>query len=120
MSFSRIAENLVAALRGLPANPSRSRLKSEISIREALESILKKHPIHASIEVILAENWKYLLGPALSARSIPEGLSGNGNLIIRVSSAAIRTELQFQEKELIKKINSLKGCESIQGLIFRL
>lgn len=122
MAFSRSVENLIASLRGLPGNKapfSRARPTKDIGL--ILSKTLKKFNLEAQpIETTLAKNWKSLLGEHLAHRANPDGLLQDGRLVIHVGSAAVRTELKFQEATLLKKIQVLEGGKAVKGFLFRL
>ncbi len=126
MYFSRSVENLIAAFRGLPSDfspLSRKRPTQQLThiVDSAFDGIQKLLPTGStSIEAILAQHWKSLLGEKYCHRASLRGLKKNGQLIIHVSNSTVRTELEFKKTILLRKIQSICDQANIQSISFKL
>ena len=116
--FSRDIENLIAQFRGMPENLSRSTLRDSKGIESLIDSCVKSYKIgeeHHTDQIMA--NWKDIVGIKNAHRCCPKTLS-RGNLIVAVANSVVRNELQFKSREIINKIQALRGCESILGITF--
>ena len=121
MLFSRTAENLVAALRGLPENHSRAKIRKEQPIGSVLEGLVERYKVNQpSIEEILMDNWKVIIGPHYAHRCAPQKILHNGaTLVIATANPTLRSELSMRKGEILKQIQSIPGCQSIRELFLK-
>lgn len=70
-----------------------------------------------SPERSLVENWDAIFGN-LSGRCNPLKIKEN-TLMISVTNQTLRSELQFQKRQILKRIQKLKFCEHITDLVIR-
>jgi hypothetical protein len=118
--FSRRAENLIASLRGMPSNRSRSRQRREHLLGEAIDKILQKY--HVGIEApdhTIRQHWAEIVGSTNAAYSHPVSIDKTGRLLVLVSHAVVRDELRLLEPVVLDRVRRLHGCEHISGLLLR-
>jgi hypothetical protein len=118
MKYPRYIENLIANLRGIPENMTRSNLGPIQSIDILIGRILKKYNASTvQITNIIMKNWHDIVGTCYSHRcSIQKIL--NNQLFIRVENATLRTELAFQKKNILERLQSIPGCEHFIDIVF--
>lgn len=96
-----------------------NRKKNIISLKEALEQMLKAYGIDSKVKSYsVVVEWAEIVGEKIAKHSTAERME-SGKLIVRVHSSAWRQELQFQKLEIIKKINLKYGGEIVKDIIFR-
>lgn len=117
--FSRTVENLIADLRGLPEDDSRSRHRKATDLGSLIEALLVKHRIsHDSLEHSIRDKWPELVGVANATYSHPLVVE-RAQLIVLVSHAVVRNELFLHRLNILAKVKKLPGCEGIKGLALR-
>jgi hypothetical protein len=117
--FSRTVENLIADLRGLPDDDSRSRKRKAIDLGSLIDALLVKHRIsHDSLEHSIRDKWPELVGVANATYSHPL-IVERAQLIVLVSHAVVRNELFMHRLSILAKVKKLPGCEGIKGLALR-
>ena len=117
--FSRAVENLIAGLREVPEDRSRSKKRKAADLGALVDELLVKYRIsHDSLEHSIREKWPELVGVANASYSHPVVVERN-LLVVLVSHAVVRNEL-FQHRETImEKLKKLPGCADIKGLALR-
>lgn len=120
MKFSRNVENLIANLRGLPENRSRSRLRPELRIDSVVEVLLERHQIGQTkpAETIMA-HWKELVGSTAAHRCAPLRIDERGNLFVAVANPVIKQELLFRKRQILARLQQLPGCEHLNDIVLR-
>lgn len=117
-NFSRETENLIAQLRGLPKNSSKSRLRPSKTIEDLIDFNLKSLKLGAPRpEESLMANWKMIVGEKNAPRSCPKSITRNV-LFITVANSIIRNEMEFEKINILKRIHSLAHCKNIVSLRF--
>jgi len=117
--FSRTVENLIADLRGLPGDESRSRKRKPTDLSSIIDSLLIKYRIsHDSVEHSIREKWPEIVGVANATYSHPLTVE-RAQLIVLVSHAVVRNELFLHRMSILAKVKKLPGCEGIKGLALR-
>lgn len=117
--FSRTVENLIADLRGLPDDDSRSRKRKAIDLGSLIDALLVKHRIsHDSLEHSIRDKWPEIVGVANATYSHPLVVE-RAQLIVLVSHAVVRNELFMHRLSILAKVKKLPGCEGIKGLALR-
>ncbi len=117
--FSRAIENLIADLRGLPEDESRSRKRKPIELGSVIDSLLVKYRIsHDSLEHSIRDKWPELVGVANATYSHPLAVE-RAQLIVLVSHSVVRNELFLHRMSILGKVKKLPGCEGIKGLALR-
>ena len=118
--FPRHVENLIANLRGLPENRSRSRLRATSACGDLIEKVIHRYNIgNASHEEMLREKWSEIVGLANTQFCHPTRIERKKNLIITVSNPIVRQELFFNRKLLLKKIQAIPNCQKITLITLR-
>ena len=117
--FSRAVENLIAGLREVPEDRSRSKKRKAADLGALVDELLVKYRIsHDSLEHSIREKWPELVGVANASYSHPVVVERN-LLVVLVSHAVVRNEL-FQHRETImEKLKKLPGCAHLKGLALR-
>ncbi len=117
--FPRYAENLIANLRGIPEDRSRSKPCAVNNISSLIENALKKFDnpqVH--LASIIMKNWRDLVGQKYAHRCAVQKVLGKNQLFIRVENSTIRSELEFSKRAILNKLRSLPGCENFIDIIF--
>jgi hypothetical protein len=117
--FSRAVENLIAGLRELPEDKSRSKKRRPTDLGALVDELLVKYRIsHDSLEHSIREKWAELVGPANAAYSHPLTVERN-LLVVLVSHAVVRNELFQHRESIMEKLKKLPGCGHLKGLALR-
>lgn len=119
MPTARQIENLLAELRGLPIDTSRSRQRPTLSAHEAVIQALQTYRVGVSSpERELAERWVAIAGPGLGQRSHPVQVAP-GAVTIAVNHPTVRQELEWRRGSLLEAIRAVPGCEGTERIRFR-
>ena len=87
-------------------------------IKEALRSFVQKEGLDNGIQEQKAISvWPEVVGENISANSLPKSIN-SGILIVEVSNAVWRQELQLQKNTIIKKINNVLTKKIIKDIRF--
>ncbi|MBR5678641.1 MAG: DUF721 domain-containing protein [Paludibacteraceae bacterium] len=87
---------------------------SSVSITDALVAYLRESGLEQSVmEVQMEELWPQVMGDVVTrlTRSVEVK---DGMLIVRVKSAALKTQLFENRFELVRKLNEAAGAEVIK------
>ena len=115
--FSRNVINLLANLRGLPEDKSRSTLRDSVSIDDAVTQAFRKLRLDKPVpEDAIVASWNKLLPLKLARRCAPLRVVEDNRLIIQCESAIIKSEARFYEKSLLLKIRELPGCRQVKAI----
>ncbi len=118
--FSRPIENLIAELRGVPANDSRSKLRREQPLGDAIDKLLHKYKVGVDApDHTIRQHWAEIVGNANAGYSHPVKVDTKGKLLVLVSHAVVRDELRLLETIILQRVRQLRGCERITGLTLR-
>jgi hypothetical protein len=118
--FTRSVENLIASLRGVPTNDSRSRPRRERPLGETIDQLLRKYHIGADApDHTVRQHWAEIVGSANAAYSHPVKIDTKGRLLVLVSHAVVRDEIRLLETIILQRIRQLQGCEKVVGLTLR-
>ncbi|PTX92538.1 DUF721 domain-containing protein [Opitutus sp. ER46] len=119
-AFSRIAEELVADLRGIASEePKRSRKRETQPLAAVVEQLLQKHQIGRSTpEDALRERWVEIVGAANASYSHAVTIERN-RLLVVTSHAIVRNELFLHKEEILSRIQAVKGCEHVKSIHLR-
>lgn len=116
--FTREQENLIALFRNLPINRSKSILRQSKKIDTLIENNLKFYKIgQPRPQDTIMSHWKDIVGSQHAHRCCPKTITRN-TLIITVANPVIRNELQFNQLQILQKIQSLPQCENISTITF--
>jgi hypothetical protein len=117
--FSRAIENLIADLRELPPDRSRSKRRKTTDLVAVIDELLVKYRIsHDSVEHSIREQWTGLVGEANAGYSHPLAVERN-LLVVLVSHSVVRNELFLHREAIVAKLRKLPGCDQIKGLNLR-
>ena len=117
--FSRAVENLIAGLRELPEDKSRSKKRRPTELTAVIDELLVKYRIsHDSLEHSIREKWSELVGVANASYSHPLTVEKR-LLVVLVSHAVVRNELFLHKDSILAKLRKLPGCAEIKGLALR-
>ena len=119
--FSRPIENLIADLRGLPGDQSRSKKRQEQPLGTAIDKLLHKYHIGKDApDHTIRQHWAEIVGNANAAYSHPVKIDGKtGKLLVQVTHAVVRDELRLLETILLQRVRQLPDCERVTGLTLR-
>lgn len=141
MPFSTEEEALIASLRGIPKkippathdalgrrfNPrGRRSLKNQakngsstLSVGSVIEKIVERYQLQKPrLEALLMQNWRSIVGDENAHYCLPKKIEGDRKLIVAVSHSVIRSELLFQRRNILKRLNQFAGLEAIKEIIF--
>ncbi len=118
--FSKIAEELVCDLRGVPSDePKRSKKRPTQSLATVVEQLLEKHHLgRESAEHTIRDQWKAIVGDANAGYSHPATIERN-LLIVLAGHAVVRNELFLHRSEIAERIRKLPGCGHVKGINLR-
>ncbi len=118
--FSRIAENLIGDLRGVPnEDPARARSRSAKALTDLVEALLQKHQIgREAPEHTIRDRWREIVGGANAAYSHPAMIERN-RLVVLASHAVVRNELFHHRESIVERIRKLPGCDHVKAIILR-
>jgi endonuclease/exonuclease/phosphatase family metal-dependent hydrolase len=119
--FSKIAEELISDLRGVPnQEPARQRKRPTKSVADLMEQLLTKHQIgRASPEQAIRDRWPELVGAANAHYSHAVLIDPRGKLVIIASHAVVRQELTMHRRTIVARIQKVPGCEHVKDLSIR-
>lgn len=104
---------------GLPSDKAESDLRHPIPMENLVERVWDDWGIgeEETKEALISGNWQKIVGKSLSGKCAPINLSKDGKILqIRAASSTIKQELSFRKVELLKRINTLKGCRAVTQL----
>ena len=117
--FSRAVENLIAGLRDLPEDKSRSKKRRPTELTSVIDELLVKYRIsHDSVEHSIREKWAELVGVANATYSHPLTVEKK-LLVVLVSHSVVRNELFLHRDSILEKLRKLPGCTDVKGLALR-
>lgn len=118
--FTRRIENLIANFRGLPEDPSRSRIRPTRGIGDLIDNVARKHRIGvASPQDAIRDAWVEIIGEANQQFAHPARIERDRYLVVAVNDAVVRQELQFNKALLLKRVRAIPGCDRIRDIVFR-
>lgn len=119
--FSRLAEELIGDLRGVPFDePRRCRKRPTVPLVGLIESILNEHQIgRDSPEHTIRAHWPALVGTANASYSHAVRIERERRLVVHVAHSVVRNELFMHRTEIVERIQLLPGCGAIKELNLR-
>jgi hypothetical protein len=119
MRFTKSTEDIIADFRGLPRTISASSRKQPTPLDNLLVVLKEQYKLETpSPERSLVENWDSVFG-SLASRCNPVRIKDDRILIISVTNQTLRSELQFQKRGILQRIQKLEHCSTIGELIIR-
>lgn len=118
--FSKLAEELVGDLRGIPSeDPKRSRRRPTQALADVVEHILQHHRIGRDApEHLIRDHWVEIVGSASAAYSHPARLERN-MLTVLAAHAVVRNELFHHREAIVARIRKLPGCGKVKAISLR-
>ena len=118
--FSKLAEELVGELRGLPFDePRRSVKRPTKNLTAVIEELMVQHQIgRPSAEQSIRDQWPALVGTANAAYSHAARIE-RGRLVVIAAHAVVRNEIFHHREEIVQRIRKLPGCEALKSLNIR-
>ena len=118
--FSRLAEELVGDLRGVPFEEPRRQVKRKSqALGGLIEELMVKYQIgRPSAEQTIRDHWAEIVGAPNAAYSHPLQID-KSKLSVLVSHAVVKTELFHHRAGILQKIKQLPGCEGVKSLNLR-
>jgi len=118
--FSREIENLIASMRGVPGDDSRSRPHRVQPVGDAIDKLLRKYNVGIDApDHTIRQHWSEIVGSANAAYSHPVKIDTKGKLLVLVSHAVVRDEIRLLDTIILQRIRQLNGCEKVVGLTLR-
>jgi hypothetical protein len=119
--FSRLAEELIGDLRGVPTiEPRRQVRRPTQNLHEIVDSLLNRYQIgKESREHTIREHWARLVGPGVAHYTHPAHIDERGRLLVLTSNSIVRSELQQQRHHVLPRIQALPGCAGVTALMLR-
>lgn len=118
--FSKLAEELVGDLRGVPyEEPRRAKKRATQSLATVIEQLMVKHQIgRPSAEQSIRDHWPELVGAANAAYSHAARIE-RGRLLVLAAHSVVRNEIFHHRDEIVARIRRLPGCEALRSLNIR-
>ena len=118
--FSKLAEELVGDLRGVPYDEPRRAIKRATQpLATVVEQLMVKHQIgRPSAEQSIRDHWIELVGSANAAHSHAARVE-RGRLIVLAAHSVVRNEIFHHRDEIVARIRKLPGCEALRSLNIR-
>jgi len=85
-----------------------------VGVAEALEGYLARSGLARRIgQAQVIPDWPRLVGPQIAAVAVPESVSPDGVLFVRVATSSWMNELQLMTPEIMARINAGRGAGRI-------
>lgn len=120
MKFNRYTENLIANLRGLPEDRKRSKIRAIMPLGNLVDKVVARYQINQPrLEDTIMANWKSIVGEKTAHRCSPLKIVQQKRLVVFTANAIVRSELKFNQRAILKKINALPKCHHIREIVFQ-
>jgi len=118
--FSKLAEELVGDLRGVPfAEPRRQVKRKTQPLAGLIEDLMVKYQVgRPSAEQTIRDHWVELVGAANAAYSNAVRIERT-QLLVTVAHSVVRSELLHHRAEILQRLRQLPGCEGVKSLRLR-
>jgi hypothetical protein len=115
-AFSKLAEELVGDLRGVPfAEPRRQVKRPTQPLAAVVEQLMVKHQIgRPSAEQTIRDHWVEIVGAANAAYAHAATIERN-RLIVLAAHSVVRNELFHHREQIVRRIRQLPGCETVKS-----
>ncbi len=119
-TFSKLAEELVGDLRGVPFDePKRSKKRATQPLAVVVEQLLQQHQIgRESPEHTIRAHWPAIVGAANASYSHPAMIERN-LLNVLAGHSVVRNELFHHREEIATRIRQLPGCGHVKAINLR-
>lgn len=120
MHFTRAEENLIASLRGIPPNTSRSKWREAKPMDSLMEVIIQQHKFdQPRPENLIIRHWRDIMGQEDAHRCAPVRLDRGTRLIVSVPNPTLRRELLFKKRHILKRLRQIPGMSGVKDIYFR-
>ncbi len=118
--FSKLAEELVGELRGVPYDePRRAKKRPTQPLATVVEQLMVQHQIgRPSAEQSIRDQWVEIVGAANAAHSHAARIERN-RLLVLAAHSVVRNELFHHREEIARRIRALPGCEAVKSINLR-
>ena len=117
MRFSQGAVKAIADFKGVRYRPSRGKLRPTQDVDGLMEVLLERYQIEGvKPEQAIMEKWRDVVGPQFAHRCSPVRLTSDGVLFIATSNASMRSELQFQKRVILSRIQKIPECSDVREI----
>ncbi len=118
--FSKLAEELVADLRGVPNEVPRRQVKRPTRpLADLVEELMVQHHVgRPSTEQTIRDQWTELVGSANAAYSHAARIEGK-RLVVIASHSVVRNEIFLHREAILERLRQLPGCETLKSLNIR-
>ena len=94
------------------------RKNNQVKLGDALKELMDQYQLNAKInEIKIYEAWDQMLGAPIAKHTVSKQLFGT-KLLIKLDSAALRSELSFSKSKLVKSLNDAVGVEMVTEITF--
>ena len=95
------------------------RKSNEQSIGDAIKGMFKQYGLEQKFDQVkITTSWELIMGKTI-AKYTTDIYFREGTLIIKLSSAALRQELQYAKTKIILKINTEIGKDVVKDIMFQ-
>ena len=118
--FSKLAEELVADLRGISSEePKRAKQRATQPLSAVVEQLMQKHQIgRSSPEQTIRDHWAEVVGASNASYSHPVTIE-RARLLVLTSHGVVRNELFMHRDEIVERIRKLPGCGEVKSIHLR-
>ena len=96
---------------------SKPRRGRPTAVREALQAYLDKSGLARRLaQAQVIPEWPRLVGAQIAAVTVPESVTPDGTLFVRVATSAWMTELQLMGPQIMAAINGGRGAARIKTI----
>jgi hypothetical protein len=108
--------DLVSSFMNLPQDRAEKKMKHPLAMVDLVEKVWEDWGIgeEETTESLISGNWQKIVGRDMASKCAPTNLSRDGkSMQIRAANSTVKQELTFRKTEILKKIQTIKGCKSI-------
>ncbi|MDB6093879.1 MAG: hypothetical protein JWM32_1441 [Verrucomicrobia bacterium] len=118
--FSKLAEELIGDLRGVPPQEPRRQVKRPSKpLAEFVEELMVKYHVgRPSVEQLIRDQWVDLVGAANAHHSHPVSVEGK-RLVVIAAHSVVRSEILHHRDEILRRLRQIPGCEELRSLSLR-
>jgi hypothetical protein len=110
---------LVSRFMNLPNDRAEKKMKHPLAMVDLVEKVWEDWGIgeDETTESLISGNWQKIVGRDMASKCAPTNLSRDGkSMQIRAASSTVKQELTFRKTEILKKLQTIKGCKSIEQI----
>jgi hypothetical protein len=110
---------LVSSFMNLPNDRAEKKMKHPLAMVDLVEKVWEDWGIgeDETTESLISGNWQKIVGRDMASKCAPTNLSRDGkSMQIRAASSTVKQELTFRKTEILKKLQTIKGCKSIEQI----